>query len=306
MIGALFSVLIILLLIFVALAMAIIPERLEACESLLKCVARGAVMMLFGVSPLIQPEDVDARSGLPLDPHMMNIDQVSSIEMSGSVSWGWVSLNMVTYAVLVVLLHTLVSGILFNEFANQTDAAEALARDNREVCLVCSLRREAFEQSAADSNHSGGGVNQQEFAWRRHVKVEHNPLEYVALAITLRVRHADVNSASSMTTQERNVLERFLTRDASVIPLEACSSLTSAHYQFSSTSATSTQIHQLESRVEDIAATIREHGSRTQGVENLVRDIQVQLTQLQESLAISTTSSILAAPELRANNDEDK
>ena len=276
----------ILLVILVTFALASDPDRLE-CDSAWQCVVRGLALMLVGVPPLLQRSNVDYRSGLPFDPVLLRPDEdYGDDEEQG---WGgveppgggfgndvaWVLLNVFGFVLLVLLLHTLVTGIIFNQFAAQTDAADALARDEREVCLVCSLRRSAFVEQSLNAGASGSGSVFASIAWRTHTQIDHNPLEYVALAITLRMRQKQINGVHNMTSHEQHVLDRLLKHDASVLPLEQCVALLSAKED--SAAGTVAPEAFLSSRIDKLEAEIRAQRADMRKVGALLHDLSSQM-----------------------------
>ena len=244
LIAGLLTLLMIVMFIFMSFALASFPGQLE-CETMLTCVTRGAVFMLLGKSPLMQETNVNIKSGLELDPLLIKPNDGYEVR-DNDTRYGWVALNVASFVLLVLLLNSLLTGIIFNQFAKQTDKADALQRDARDVCLVCSLRRGAFEHATA-----GAGGGSAASAWRAHTLIDHNPIEYVALAISLRLRQTEAH-LDEMTSHERYALERLLAHDASVIPIEQCASLASAGREKN----TDTQVKELAAQVQLLAASV--------------------------------------------------
>lgn len=122
-----------------------------------------------------------------------------------SIDAAWVLINVVVYFLFSFLIQTLIGTIFFNELSKLTNQEEDMKKDLLNCCLVCSMNRHQFA-------HKQSG-------WEKHVEIDHNPMNYVALALTLGFRQHEVHK---FTAYEAYVYQRLLEDDASLLPSNVC------------------------------------------------------------------------------------
>lgn len=122
-----------------------------------------------------------------------------------SIDAAWVLLNVVVYFLFSFLIQTLIGTIFFNELSKLTYQEEHMKNDLRNCCLVCSMNRHQFAEKQR--------------GWEEHIEVDHNPMDYVALALSLRFREGDVDK---FTAYEAYVYQQLLRNDARLLPMKTC------------------------------------------------------------------------------------
>ena len=142
-------------------------------------------------------------------------------------------------------------------------------------------------------------------AWRQHITVDHDPLEYVALAITVRMRHAE---GAHMTVQEMSVLDHLLAHDASVIPSEACVALVSASDKQNAAkiardaqlSALGANVKEMASKMGEVFHTLRSQGNEVKQLTTSMRTLKSQFEKFEHALEMLTPTQ-----QQPANNHND-
>eukprot|EP00736_Rhodelphis_marinus_P011723 Rmarinus@m.8051 len=115
--------------------------------------------------------------------------------------WGFFFFSMTYFIAVVLILGAIISGIIIDTFGELRDEKKATELDMNEICTVCGLDREQF-------NQKGSG-------WKHHIKKEHNMWNYMFLRIHLMNTPVD-----SLNGQESFLYDMFKNHDISFFPIQ--------------------------------------------------------------------------------------
>lgn len=191
---------------FAASAFVFISFGRVQCDSVWQCFLVGITNAFLGVAPFVQPDEYTTLGDVPLYP-LIASNQLYIWEHYMSALW--IAINVMAFIFFVLLFQALITGIILNEFTAMYMDQQMLKIDMRECCLVCSLTADRLERAGHDFRH--------------HTRHDHDPLEYVSLAISLREWWQ--KGTRTFTAHETYALNCLLQGTPTMLPVHTCFAL---------------------------------------------------------------------------------
>ncbi|KAH8043992.1 hypothetical protein JL722_14885 [Aureococcus anophagefferens] len=168
---------------FAASAFVFISFGRVQCDSVWQCFLVGITNAFLGVAPFVQPDEYTTLGDVPLYP-LIASNQLYIWEHYMSALW--IAINVMAFIFFVLLFQALITGIILNEFTAMYMDQQMLKIDMRE----------------------------------RH---DHDPLEYVSLAISLREWWQ--KGTRTFTAHETYALNCLLQGTPTMLPVHTCFAL---------------------------------------------------------------------------------